>query len=353
VPASGGFSYTVERRDRTGYFSSLRNGDKENFFGAIVARDPVDQLLTLQHLAQTPSHASIEVALQGVTENAHRVKVQINGSDAGEMSFSGQNEGVATFSVPQSMLIEGQNRVTLTTQSVQTDTSLVDYVRLTYQHSYTADNNLLRLTAAGKQQVVIEGFASNQIRVMDVSNPLAVQEVIGTVQQGKSGYGVSVTVPDGSNKTLLAFTNDQARGAASLVLNKASSLGQPSNGADLLVVTRADFIPSFDVLKQLRQKQGLAVSMVDIEDVYDEFSFGQKSPQALKDFLAYARFNWKRAPHYALLAADASHDPRNYLGFGDWDLVPTKLIDTQFMETASDSWLADFDGDGIEDMAIG
>jgi len=38
---------------------------------------------------------------------------------------------------------------------------------------------------------------------------------------------------------------------------------------------------------------------------------------------------------------------------GDSDLVPTKLIDTQYMETASDDWLVDFNGDGLPDMAIG
>ena len=95
------------------------------------------------------------------------------------------------------------------------------------------------------------------------------------------------------------------------------------------------------------------MAMVDIEDIYDEFSYGQKTPQALKDFLYYAPTTWKKAPRFALLAADASYDPKNYLGFGNSDFVPTKLIDTQLMETFSDSWLADFDGDGVEDMALG
>jgi len=54
-----------------------------------------------------------------------------------------------------------------------------------------------------------------------------------------------------------------------------------------------------------------------------------------------------------LLVGDASFDPKNYLGRGDFDLLPTKLIDITLMETASDSWLADFDGDGIEDFALG
>jgi hypothetical protein len=112
-------------------------------------------------------------------------------------------------------------------------------------------------------------------------------------------------------------------------------------------------MPALDGLRELRQSQGYKVAVVDIDDVYDEFSYGNRTPQALKDFLAYARGNWKIAPRFVLLAGDASYDPKNYLGFGVGDLVPTKLIDTQFMETASDDWLCDFDDDGLAEMAIG
>jgi hypothetical protein len=73
----------------------------------------------------------------------------------------------------------------------------------------------------------------------------------------------------------------------------------------------------------------------------------------VKDFLLYAATSWKVKPRYVLLAGDASHDPKNYLGFGDWDLVPTKLIDTQLMETGSDDWLSDFNGDGTADLSVG
>ena len=90
-----------------------------------------------------------------------------------------------------------------------------------------------------------------------------------------------------------------------------------------------------------------------MEDVYDEFSFGEKDPQALKDFLSHARDHWSRKPKYVLLAGDASLDPRDYLGYGNQDYVPTRLIDTFYLETASDDWFADFDGDGLPDLAIG
>jgi hypothetical protein len=354
LPATGGFPYTVERRDRTVYFSGLLNGEKENFFGAVIARDAVDQSLNLQHLLQSSGgQATLEVALQGVTLFPHRVKAQVNGIDAGEIMFAGQSQGVGRFSIQQSLLKEGQNQVKLIALGGSSDISLVDYVRVTYQHNYTADNNVLRLTATGRQQVTVDGFNSNQIRVVDITTPSAVREVTGVIQQRQSGYAITFTAPETNGRTLLALTNDQAARAASLALNTPSSLRQPLNGADLLIISRRDFLSSLEPLKAWRQKQGLSVAMVDIDDVYDEFSYGQKSTQALKDFLYYARTTWKKAPRFALLAADASYDPKNYLGFGDSDFVPTKLIDTQLMETASDSWLADFDGDGVEDMALG
>jgi hypothetical protein len=110
---------------------------------------------------------------------------------------------------------------------------------------------------------------------------------------------------------------------------------------------------ALEPLKTLRQSQGYKVAVVDIEDVYDEFSYGNKTPQAIKDFLAYARGNWKTPPSFVILAGDASFDAKNYLGFGANDLVPTRLIDTQLMETASDDWLADLNGDGLAEMSVG
>jgi hypothetical protein len=93
--------------------------------------------------------------------------------------------------------------------------------------------------------------------------------------------------------------------------------------------------------------------LADVEDVYDEFSFGQKTPQAVKDFLAYAKSNWKTPPRFALMVGDASYDPKNYLGRGANDAVPTKLIETSLMETASDDWLSDFNSDGVAEIAMG
>lgn len=346
------FPYTVERKDRTIYFSSLRNGEKENFFGAVIARNPVDQALNLQHVSATASEAFVEVALQGVSLAAHRIGVQVNGAKAGEVSFNDQLQGIARFSIPQALLKEGQNLVTLVPQGEQTDVSLVDYIRITYQHSFTPDSDVLKFIANADQVVTVNGFSNPSIRLFDVTDSNNVLEVFGKIKQDKSGYSITATAPGQSQRTLLALTNGLAKSPFSIAASRGVNLRQEGPGADLFIITRADFFDGLKPLVALRQSQGFSVSVVDIEDIYDSFSFGQKTPQAIRDFLVYAKASYSTTPRYVLIAADASYDSKNYLGLGNKDIVPTKLIDTQFMETASDDWFVD-SASGLGAIAIG
>ncbi|HSO75908.1 MAG TPA: putative Ig domain-containing protein, partial [Blastocatellia bacterium] len=305
----GSFDYTVERRDRTIYFSALRNGDKENFFGAVVAGQPVDQTLTLHHLAPAALPASLSVVLQGVTNVSHRVTILFNGIDVGELVFQSQSEGHASISISPALLREGANQVTLVAQGGPSDVSLLDYVRVTYRHSFTADDDLLKLEARAGEQLTIDGFNNNAIRVLDVTDPYAVQEITGHLSKQESGFSISLVVPGTGQRSLLATTTDRAAHVARVVTDYASNLRGARLGADLLIITRRELFDSVQELKEFRNKQGLSVAVVDIEDIYDEFSFGQKSPHAVKDFIGFALTVWKKPVKYVLFFGDASLDP--------------------------------------------
>jgi len=362
---SASFAYTVERKERTIYFSSLRNGDAENFFGQVVTSQPVDQQLVLQHLDQSaPGEAVLEIALQGVTDRAgfndHQVKVMLNSAFAGRMIFDGRQHSVERITVPNSLLREGDNIVTLVAEGGLSDVCLVDYVRVTYLHTYTADQDALTMTVADRTAAVtgrsqtIAGFSNGMIRVLDITNPAEPHELIGRIEDRKGeGFAVTVAIQGDGPRTLAAFTEDRVSRPASMTSNQPSNWREAGHGADMLIITNGALAESFSPLKALRQRQGLSVEVIDIEDIYDEFSFGEKEPRAIKDFLSSIRSTWKKVPRFVLLAGDASYDPRNYLGAGDFDLVPTKLIDTVYLETASDDWFADFDDDGLAEMYVG
>jgi hypothetical protein len=356
-PAS--FPYTLEAKERILYFTGLRNGDVENFFGPLLSSSaPVRQIFDVRELdPQALEPAQLEVALQGVTAQSHTVSVKVNGFTVGVVTSIGQERPVARFNIPASVLHDGENEVSLNVTGGTGDVNLTNYLRLTYPRRYTAENDTLTFSAKAQQGVLVNGFSSPSIRVIDVTDAASPLELRPTVLQGQNGYSVQVEVPGSDEAThiLVAFTDTDGavNGPAAVVLDQASNWRGYTMGADLVIISHRDFMESVKPLAVLRRSQGLSVAVVDAQDVYDEFSYGEHTPVAIKEMLDWTRLHWQKAPRYVLLAGDGSLDPRNYLGRGEFDFVPTKLVDTDNMEAASDGWLADFDGDGLPEMAIG
>jgi hypothetical protein len=201
------------------------------------------------------------------------------------------------------------------------------------------------------------------VLLIDYTDPLNVSISRPASEPSSSGFAITVPTsnpPSKPSRLFYAIANGQFDQPAALTLNQPSTLNQGmlsptiTNGADFLVVSHKDFIPNLaPLLTQRHNLQGMTAAAVDIEDVYDEFSFGVHGPQAIKDFLLHAKTNWVTKPRYIIFVGDATYDPRNYVSGGNFDLVPTKLVDATFNETASDDWLADFDNDGVADVPVG
>ena len=346
------FASTVELKNRTIHFSALSNGEKENIFGDILGFGPLDQVLSLPHVDPAGSSAKVEVALQGVTLVPHRVKVEVNGTTVGEMAFADKQNPTGVFSVPASLLTSGDNTITLTPDAATYDISLVDVVRVTYSRLPLSDGTPIAASVpAGRQVLGFGGFASPGIRVVDATNAVAPQEILGVVGQDSNGFGIAFRQPATTSR-LLAFTPDQMRRPDSIILNAASSWNQSRQNYDVVFLTTSEFAPALAPLVALRQSQGHRVAVVDIEDVFDEFGFGYRSPAAVRAFIDRARTTWTPGLTHVLIAGDASLDPRNYFGLGG-HFVPTKSIETFTMETFSDDWMADGNGDDVPDVAIG
>ena len=355
------FWATVEQKDRSIYFAAIENGDAENWFGPLVGSGGTEVPLVLTHLDQAaPSAAQIEVRLQGVTTDDtvapdHIVAVSVNGGGVGRLRFDGRALGAQRLAVPHTLLQEGINTVRLVAEGVG-DYSLVDAVSLSYWHTYRADADRLRFTLEGPRSVRVTGFASGAIHILDVTDPDAPQMVEGSVAPESGGYwSVDIEVRGTGTRTLLAFTDATAAAPAFVETNHPSSLNADTQASDYLVITHDTFLEPLEPLVAMREGQGHVAALIDIEDIYDEFSFGQKDPQAVKDFLTWAQTTWRRPPAYVVLAGDATIDPRDYAGFGDADFVPTKLVamDSVELETSTDDWFADKDGDGLADLAMG
>ncbi len=352
------FPFTVLREDRTIYFAALLNGENnDNFFGAIITSEPTDQALVATHIdTSSVLPISLDVALQGVTDpQAHGVTVQFNGASLGEMDFSGMALAQQTFPVEPSLLQNGSNTVTLTALNGDNDVSLVQSIALHYAHTYAADADWLRATAYAGSELHLTGFTNSQIRVFDITDPLNISELAARIS-GESGtytaaLALSTSAP--AVRTILAFANDAISAPVSLVPHVPTFLDDQRAGAEVVIITHPDFVANLAPLVRLRESQGHHVSVVTTDQIFDQYNYGERSPFAIRSYLQQAASVWVRKPQSILLVGDASFDPRDYLGLGDFDFVPTRIIETAAFKTASDDWFTDFVQNGFATIPTG
>ncbi|MGB1250311.1 MAG: C25 family cysteine peptidase, partial [Candidatus Promineifilaceae bacterium] len=120
------------------------------------------------------------------------------------------------------------------------------------------------------------------------------------------------------------------------------SLKEAGQGADYIVIIPPlpQFEETLSPLLAHRESEGLVVQAVALEQIYDEFSFGYPTPNAIRKFLTYATESWSPAPRFVLLVGDASYDLHNFTDGDNTNLIPTQLsIDSAESLSADDSWL--------------
>jgi hypothetical protein len=351
-------SVTLEQR--TTYFAALLNGPTaDNFFGALVSTEPVDQDLVIQHYDPSSSiPAQVTITLQGVTASQpHSVSVAVNSSSVGVLSFNGQDNFTSSFPIQQGSLQNGTNTVTLTALNGDSDTSLVQSIVLNFPHTYTADSDWLRAAAPAGAHLRISGFSNQQIQAYDISDPLNIIQLAGLVTFDNTGSSITIIVPGAPSSavphTLIAFAADQISSASAITYHPQSSLAEQRSGADIVIITHPDFASTVAPLVSLRKSQQHEVAVVTVDQLFDAYNYGERSPFALQSYLQYASTQWREKPQSLLLLGDASFDPRDYLGLGDFDFVPTRIVETAAFKTASDDWFSDFENTGFASIPTG
>jgi hypothetical protein len=354
-PLAGSVDFTYAMTDRSFFFAALvNNGDAENFFGPLISGDSATQVLHLGNLDSAyGGNAALDVTIQGGTDGVHEIAVSVNGMSAGTVHLVAQEQKTFTLAVPQTWLIAGANQLTFTALGGDGDVSLAASARLTYQHLLRADAGELEVALPAGRSARVGGFPSSRVRAVDVTDPSNAIELETTVVSDRlGGFAATFTPAGAGSRIVLAFDDSRVVAPSNMVANIPSSWSDKKGSADMLIISNAAFLQTASALVPLRRNDNIRAAVVDVEDLYDEFNFGVRGPEAIRSFLQ-STLEWKVRPRWVLLVGDASIDPRNYLGLGSFDFVPTKLVPMVLLKTASDDWLADVNGDGYADFAIG
>ncbi len=348
---------TVERADRSVRASAILNGARENWYAAIINGQESFSNLSLSEVAAgTGETAWLSIHIQGLSIASHRIAVTLNGSEVGQIELDSMGRSEWGRDIDTAQLLNGQNQIGLRSLNGSGDVSLLETARISYPRRAKAVDDRLLLRQEAGQSLKLTGFTGEQVRIFDTTDPAQVG-VFMAIGRAEADGTFSVTVPATANaRDLLAMGSGQTPSAVnSMERNQASAWRSTVNRADFVIIAPAGFHAQLDALRAKRESEGLRTVVVDIEDVFDEFGFGARGAQAVKDLLEYAKGNWAVKPRYVLLAGDASADPRNYSSAGgsQADIVPTGWVDTALMEASSDEVLVDFDGDGVGEISVG
>ena len=303
-----------------------------------------------------PSEASkLSVWLQGVSDFQanpdHHVRLYVNGSPVEELSWNGKQAKHVDVELAPGLLREGDNVLELENvgdteaaySMVMLDRYAVEYPRV----ALAGDGRLRgRFRASGAAE--LSGLVAGA-HVLDVSG--AQPSWLLDTELGADGM---LRFRAESGRSYLAVS-PEAVYHPTVTKPRASRLKNVRNRADYLLIGPEAFLRAAIPLLELRQRQGLKVKAVSIEEVYAEFGFGEPTPEAVKDFLSYAYHYWRQpSPRYVLLLGDATFDFKDHLQTGVTNQVPPRMVKTSYLWTASDPSYAAVNGEDIlPDFSIG
>ncbi len=319
--------------------------------------------VTLRHLATEPLSATVRGLLRDyAADPEHHTQVYLNGHLLEDATWAPQIEHLFETTVPQSYLVEGTNTISVVAGiGTLRDVIFTNWFEIGYYATYSAEDNVLFFGGdqAGTWEYQVGGFTTPGIELYDITLPVSPTRILSATVQGSSPYTLTFQQTIAGPHRYLALSPTQRRSPLRIERDRPSDLRSASPGADYIIITHGDFYTATLPLAERRATQRPA-AVVDVQDIYDEFSAGIFDPMAIHDFLAYAYATWTPpAPAYVLLVGDGNYDFRGYMGFvgfGEPNYIPPYLadVDPEMGETAADNRYVCVSGDdSLPDMHLG
>ncbi len=300
-----------------------------------------------------PDPVDIRVHFFGWTNRQHRFTFKWNDEVLGEFQFFGAPSQTVSAQAPRGAR-EGLNQLGL----VHEDGALtrLDWYELEYSRQFAAQRSELVFDfprSPGTTEFQLFGFADEEPRIFEVSAGLT--EIRDFVYAAAAGTATFQDESGDIPRSYLALGSSRFKRPLRLDLDPPSGLKQGGNGAEYLIITHGDFSRAADRLAAWRSEDDrlgrpLRTAVVDVEDVYDEFSGGLIDPAAIRNFLKHAARHWDPAPFYVVLLGDGTYDYKNNTGTSPGNWIPP----FQDGDSTYDEWYVRVAGDDpLPDMAIG
>lgn len=337
--------------------------------------------LATSAVASTDFAARLSAELIGVTNwpgagQDHHIQLSVNGSPRGEARFDGGR--AETLSVLLPTLANGSQSISVTADG-QTgfDFDLINLEAVELQYPRLPLASAGRLYMQRVNADASDGLSSGGDDLDDGAFASDFEGEFTPAGFTATGFADGTLVAyagNGDDWRALTAVGSASGGSASVPLIAAASeyfIANPtalpvprveavalaadltSGSADYLIISHAAFLDAIGPLVELQQSRGLSTRVVDVAQVFQQFGDGLPEGEAIRRYLKEAVAGM--GVRYVLLVGADTYDYKNFLGLGSVSLVPTlyQSLGSGIRYAPTDNALADFDGDGVPEVAIG
>lgn len=322
---------------------------------------------------QLDYHITVRVNLHGlkstVCSDDHNATIELNNYMLGNISWDNQTE--ATFektflnSQDSVQIYSSGNilKVFMNDQSCNsTANGLVNWIEFDYWKSLRADTNHVFFKSPPSSQSInryqLWNWTYGDAKIFIPGK----NKLINNYNETEDQWNTIFFADTVSEETEYFFVSDDYGSEPVRFENvRESNLRSESNQADYIIITHPDFEQAANRLAKYRKNNlphidNPSVSVVNINDIYKEFSGGMLEPKSIRDFLSYAYHHWQSpAPAYVVLMGDVSYDYRQILPDSRKNYIPAIPYHAiSYGQAVSDNnFVAVSGNDLIPDMMIG
>jgi peptidase C25-like protein/CARDB protein len=322
---------------------------------------------------------------QNTNMTSHEAELRINeGTTGNKIGESGnwpdQEMHVIqnTTGLSQSFVYHGINalKVNMTQEdNTISDIVLLNWFEVEYRRKYRAHNNSIvfrkqdGISTGFMFQFEVDGFTNPNIELYKKGVSKIVNHRIDYYTDPDNLKSYRISFQDSifySGIEYVALTKDQKKKPFGIEKDNPwipdaitdVSLLDNINSSDYLIITHDLLYDNVLLLNQFHEQNGLNTSTVKVQDIYDEFNYGIKSPLAIKEFITYVYNNWDQTHplYYVNLVGSASENYKT-TSQSKPDLVPTLLFQTKkYGASAADfqySLISGGDNDVVPDLIVG
>ncbi|HEX2865851.1 MAG TPA: type IX secretion system sortase PorU, partial [Ignavibacteriales bacterium] len=238
-------------------------------------------------------------------------------------------------------------------------TGYLNYFEIYYDKQLKAYNDALEFYSqdtTGVDEFRLNGFSNSDIKVFDITDYANLKLVDAPVSGGDCTFRAQTA--KGYMSKYIAV-GPQAYMTPGKLTEMGNSNVHATPEAKFIIITHKNFMDDALRLKAFKESQAkfkISTSVVDVDQIFNEFSNGMKDVSAIRNFIRYAYDNWSVKPEYVLLLGDGDYDYKDVEKVGKNFVIPYESYESfnYINSYVSDDFYVTVSGnDDVLDLAIG